>query len=66
MASNSEADGTQTATIGTEHTLFTGSDATHYMVYVDKTNMESGDRLEVRIKVKIKAGGSAIVVAFAE
>ena len=64
MALTSEADGTQLAVISTEHTLFTGSDTKSYMVYIDTTNMQSGDTTEIRVKVIINS--VLITVLFSE
>src|SRR5262245_3697047 len=52
MAS-SVASGTQTAVINTEHTLYTTASAGTYVLSVDLTNMQNGDRLELRLKRKV-------------
>ena len=53
--------GTQTATIGTEHTLTTQTGNKFYMAYIDLTNMVSGDNVEIRVSVIIKSAGSHIL-----
>jgi hypothetical protein len=58
---NLENSGTQTASINTEHTLFTSADNKAFTSYIDLSNMTDGDIVEIRIKVKIKSGGSAIL-----
>jgi hypothetical protein len=56
-----ENSGTQTATIGTEHTLATISTAKTLVLYVDASAMVNGDRLELRAKTKILNGGTTRV-----
>ena len=58
--------GSQTAIIGTEHTLGTEetTDA-YYQLLVDVSAMVAGDVLELRAKVKVKTAGTARVVAMA-
>lgn len=53
--------GTQTATIGTEHTLSTQTTADVFVLTVNLTNMASGDTLELRAKTKVLTGGSAVL-----
>jgi hypothetical protein len=60
MTISSVANGTQTATISTEHTLNSPSGPATYVLVVDTTNMVNGDTLELRCKTKAKAAGSAI------
>lgn len=50
--------GTQTATVTTEHTLATITDAGTYVLAVDTINMVNGDILELRAKVKVLSGGT--------
>jgi hypothetical protein len=45
-------DGTQTATVGTEHTLATITTAGTYVLQVDTRNMLDGDALELRAFAK--------------
>jgi hypothetical protein len=58
MAVISKASGTQTATISTEHTLTTQTDAGSYVLVVDTANMALGDILELRIKTKVLSAGT--------
>lgn len=53
--------GTQTATITTEHTLTTQTGNKFYTAYIDLTNMASGDTVEIRASVIVKAAGSHIL-----
>ena len=48
--------GTQTAIIGTEHTLFDSSFNKTYAGYIDLANMASGDTTEIRVKIKVNSG----------
>ncbi len=59
--SSVESNGTQTATITTEHTLATWTTAGTRVLVLDLTDMVSGDALEVRLKVKAASGGSALL-----
>lgn len=66
MAVNSNQNGTQTATIGTEHTL--GSSivsAGTFLLVVNTANMVNGDVLELRAKTKVLTGGSEAVYLLA-
>ena len=56
-----EASGTQTATIGTEHTLATVTTAKTLLLIVDKNAMVGSDKLELRSKTKILSGGTTRV-----
>lgn len=56
-----ESNGTQTATLTTEHTLVTWSTAGTRVLVVDLTNMAAGDYTEIRIKLKASSGGSEIL-----
>lgn len=49
-------EGSQTATIDTEHTLVTKTDGKTYVLAVDTSNMANGDRLILRVKSKIRTG----------
>lgn len=51
--------GTQTAVIGTEHTLATVTSVKTLTLNVDTTNMVAGDLLELRIKYKSLTGGAS-------
>jgi hypothetical protein len=58
MALSVKASGTQTAVIGTEHTLNAGAftDAGVYVLTVDTRAMVNGDELELRAYVKTLTG----------
>lgn len=53
--------GTQTATVTTEHTLATLTGNKFYTAYIDLTNMASGDTVEIRVSVIVKTAGSHIL-----
>lgn len=53
------ASGTQTATIGTEHTLATNTSGKTVVLVVDTGNMANGDILELRLKTKVLSGGTS-------
>jgi len=63
MAVTVEASGTQTATIGTEHSLHSNAGAKVFIFVVNTTNMVNGDVLELRIKSKVLTG-STVALAF--
>ena len=54
----SQASGSQTAVLTTEHTLATITDAGTYVLLVDTVNMALEDKLTLRAKVKIKSDGT--------
>ena len=54
----STANGEQTATIDTEHTLQTVTSAGSYILLVDTNNMALGDKLTLRAKVKVRSVGT--------
>ena len=54
-----EASGTQTATVGTEHTLATLTTAKTFQLYVDLANLASGDVVELRVYLKVLSGGTS-------
>ena len=58
MAVTIEGSGTQAASIGTEHTLLTDSDAKVFILIVDTANMALGDTLILRIKIKTLSGST--------
>ena len=58
MAVSEKVGGTQTATIGTEHTLSTITAAGTYQLIVDIDNLVAGDELELRVKVKVRSGNT--------
>jgi hypothetical protein len=53
--------GTQTAIIGTEHTLYNPTTNKWFSGYVDLTNMQAADTVELRIYVISKTAGSYIL-----
>lgn len=50
--------GTQTAVIGTEHTLTTQTGPAIYRFFVDCANMVDGDELELRVYYTVLVGGT--------
>lgn len=58
MAITVENSGTQSATIGTEHTLATVTGAKVLILMVNCTNMVNGDEVELRVKTKVLTGDS--------
>lgn len=58
-----EASGTQTAVIGTEHTLHDNTNFKTFVAYADLSNMAAGDMLELRIYSKVLST-SALNVAY--
>jgi len=54
----SESDGSQTATVTTEHTLDTITTSGVFVLYVDTVNMAIGDYLTLRAKVKVRSVGT--------
>lgn len=62
---SSQSNGTQAATISTEHTLATITAVGTFLLNVDTSNMVNGDVLELRAKKKVLTGGSAAIVMVA-
>lgn len=58
MALANAADGSQTATITTEHTLATLTTGKTFVFVVDTGAMASGDTLELRIYTIVRSGGT--------
>lgn len=56
--------GTQTATIGTKHQLYTSNLGKTYALMVDTTNLDLGDVLELSIDVACEPGGSHLQAYF--
>ena len=57
MAVTADATGTQTATIGTEHTLRDNATAGTYTLHVDTVNMAAGDVLQLGVyQIVLTAG----------
>ena len=52
------SEGSQTATVTTEHTLSTETTAGNYVLYVDVSNLALGDILELRVKLKPRSTGT--------
>jgi hypothetical protein len=64
MSIASESGGTQSATVTTEHTLYTTTDEGAFQLWVDTANMAAGDQLELRIYCKKVSGGTSRVVYY--
>lgn len=62
MAVTSFANGTQSATVATEHSLASVNASGTYRLWVDRVNMVAGDALELRVKGKVLAGGTKRVI----
>jgi hypothetical protein len=54
------SNGTQTAVIGTEHTLYNPTTNHWFSGIIDLTNMASGDTTEIRVYLIAKTSGSYI------
>lgn len=66
MALTETQNGTQTATLDTEHTL--GSEETvdaYYQLIVDVSAMVDGDATIIRAKLKVESGGTARILILA-
>jgi hypothetical protein len=61
-----EANGTQTATINTEHTLADLTTQKTFIAKVSISAMQAGDILELRIYDKVLTGGALEVAFFAQ
>jgi len=59
-----EVTGSQTATLGTEHTLATVNTAGTFVLKVDTSNLANDETLELRIKTKNDSGEAAAVLEF--
>jgi hypothetical protein len=68
MARSVVASGTQTATVGTEHTLRdeTAGEGEVYDAAIDLANMQANDVLEIRLYVKLLTGGTLHRVYYAK
>lgn len=62
MALASAGNGTQTASISTEHTLATITSGDTAVLQVDASNMTSSDTLVLRAYIKVSSGGSSQIV----
>lgn len=65
MAVTSFASGTQSATVGTEHSLTSVNESGVFILYVDTVNMQANDVLELRIKKIVLTSGTKRVLAYA-
>lgn len=54
----SNIDGSQTAVISTEHTLATITTSGSFVLGVDANNMALGDKLTLRVKLKVRSTGT--------
>jgi hypothetical protein len=61
MALTTEASGTQTCVIATEHTLATDTDAKSFVAMFNFTNAAAGDAFRIRISAKVLTGDTAAV-----
>lgn len=59
MAVSIKTEGSQSATVTTEHTLATVTDAGTYVLAVDLANMAKADEVVLRIKTKLTSGDSS-------
>jgi hypothetical protein len=59
MALSQVAQGTQTATLDTEHSLNTQTGSTVYVLAVNLANMVEADIVTLRVKTKVLSGGAA-------
>jgi hypothetical protein len=64
MAVTAQATGTQSATVGTEHTLADVSSAGTFTLHVDTDAMVAGDGLELRIYQMVLTGGTRRVAYY--
>jgi len=54
----SNSDGSQTATVTTEHTLATITTSGSFVIAVDANAMALGDTLILRVKLKVRSAGT--------
>jgi hypothetical protein len=59
MAVSSSANGTQSATVGNEHTLTTQTTAGVYVLVVDLANLQNGDTVVLKLFTKYASGGTS-------
>ena len=62
MALTSKSSGSQTATLTTDHTLATITDAGTYVLTVDTANLADGETLTLRIKSKTRSADTSRLV----
>lgn len=65
MAVTAQSQGTQTASVGTEHTLLDVAVAGTFTLHVDKFNLAAGDILELRVYQMVLTAGSRRVAYYA-
>lgn len=65
MAVTINTEGSQTATVTTEHTLATVTTVGTFVLVVDTANLANGDTLELRIKTKLTSGDTSQLAYFA-
>ena len=58
----SQSEGSQTATLDTEHTLATVTTAGTYVLSVDLSNLALGDKVTLRAKAKVRSTGTTRTV----
>lgn len=66
MAVTAQSQGTQTAVIGTEHTLLDVAVAGTFTLHVDTTIMAAGDLLELRVYQIVLTGGTRRVAYYVQ
>lgn len=57
--------GSQTATVTTEHTLATITDAGAFVLAVDVANLANDDELELRAKIKVRSSDTSRTIWYA-
>jgi len=62
MANTHASSGSQTATVNTEHSLYSTTTAGTYVLEVDINAMVAGDYLTLRIKKKVRTGDTVRTV----
>ena len=65
MALATVTSGTQSASVGTEHSLAVSTTGKTYVLVVDAGAMQNDDILELRIKTKVLSGGTQQVAYYA-
>lgn len=62
MANTHASSGSQTATVNTEHSLYSTTTAGTYVLEVDLNAMAAGDVLTLRIRKKVRTGDTVYTV----
>lgn len=57
--------GAQSAAVGTKHQLHSTTESGVYELLVDTTGMVNGDKLELYVEVRYKAGGALVQTHYA-